>query len=132
MPTVHLLVAEDDLELRRWLCLVLRRLPCRITEACDGDELEALLLGEERFDLVVTDIRMPRRSGLEAAVVARQAGVTTPFIFLTGYSDETTVEVAATLGNSVLLSKPVDSITLLAQVRRLLSPAEKIQPRGAC
>jgi len=123
MAPVRLLLAEDDYELRRWLCLALARLPCVVTEARDGKELQALLLGE-RFDLVVTDIRMPSCSGLDAAVAARQAGVATPIIFITGYGDEATAAVVAGLGRALLLAKPVDGIDLVAHCRRLLGPGD--------
>lgn len=118
---IRLLVADDDHEVRQWLRLVLRPLrPAEVVEAGDGEHLLSLLLSAGHFDLVVTDIRMPRQSGLEAAELARRAGCGLPFVFITGFGDEATAARVRGLGSAVLLAKPVDGCELLEQIQRLL------------
>jgi len=119
---ISVLLADDESLVRGWLSLVLRPLGCQITEAGDGAELEALLLGSQRFDLVITDIGMPRRSGLEVAASVRRAGVTTPIIFISGYADRMTLAQVADLGRAEFLPKPLDLLALFTQIHRLLSP----------
>jgi CheY-like chemotaxis protein len=121
MRKLRVLIADDDREIRDWLRLALRPLRAsEIVEARDGAELEELLLGQDSFDVTVTDIRMPRRSGLEAAAAARRAGHRVPFVFFTGFGDEQTKAEVRALGRAVLVSKPVDGLDLLEHIRRLL------------
>jgi DNA-binding response OmpR family regulator len=120
MGALRLIIAEDDKDTREWLRLTLRPLhTAEIVEARDGAELLGLLLGGD-YDLVVTDIRMPRRSGLDAAVEARRAGCPAAIIFITGYGDEETTRAVQALGRSVLLIKPFDGADLVEHIRRLL------------
>jgi len=121
MRRVRLLIADDDQEVREWLRLVLQALPAAVAEASDGAELLEALLGDRVFDVVVTDIRMPRRSGLDAALQARQAGCALPFIFISGFKDEETLTAVRGLGRAVLLVKPVDVTELLDRIRELLA-----------
>jgi len=118
MTRPRILIADDDAELRAWLQLVLRPLQATLAVACDGEGLLELLKAAA-FDVVITDIRMPPPDGLKAAALARRAGVRTPIIFITGYSDEPTRRAADALGGAVVLDKPVDADALLARVRAL-------------
>ncbi len=122
MKTFHVLIADDDNELRNWLRLALRRISnLRISEAQNGKELMAILMENQPIDLVIADIRMPHKSGVEVALEVRRLGLTLPFIFITGYDDSEAYEAVDRLGDSVLLSKPVDSIDILNHVRSFLS-----------
>jgi two-component system, NtrC family, response regulator HydG len=116
-----LLIADDDQEMRKWVRLVFRSLQARIFEAGDGVELLSVLQREGPFDLVITDVRMPRKSGLEAVAEARENGCDVRVILLTGYLDDVSAEAVAELGNVFLLTKPIDGWDLFAATTDLFT-----------
>src|SRR3954470_12837935 len=92
----RLLLAEDDLELRELLACVLRADGHEVVEACDGNELWALLSRESEpdarapFSLVVSDVRMPGLNAFEVLTRLRRALTETPVILITAFGDPTT------------------------------------------
>src|SRR5690606_16298020 len=64
----------------------------------------------------LTDVNMPKLSGLELLARARAAGLVTPFIFLTGYGDKEKAVKALRLGAMDFLEKPWDEDRLVAVV----------------
>lgn len=116
----HVLLAEDDGVLRRYLEVVLRRAGYRVTTAADG--LEALrLAASSGVDAVVTDAIMPRLGGRELCRLlrARPESAALPVVLLTGLaagaqSAEDSAQADARL------AKPVDSGELLDCLARLL------------
>ena len=122
---LKMLIADDDKELRDWIQLVFRHLDVAIFEARDGRELLSVLQEKGPFDLVITDLRMPGKSGLDAMSEARKLGITVGVILLTGYAGDVTVEMVARVGNVVLLSKPVDSRDLLAEATEIIMCSDR-------
>ncbi len=117
-PTV--LVADDDPQMRRLVKAVLERDGMRVCEAADG--LDALdLISQQRFDLIVLDVDMPRLDGLgvleELGTSVSTAQI--PVIVLTARSDETESR-ALDLGAQDYLTKPVRPTALSARVRAVL------------
>jgi two-component system chemotaxis response regulator CheY len=89
-----------------------------ITEAADGREaLDKVRSG--RFDLVLTDIRMPRMDGLEfiRSVRSELNDQTLPIIIISTKGADEDVELGMNLGASGYLSKPVS----MAQLREMVS-----------
>lgn len=119
LPTI--LVAEDDPAMRQWLVRILTRVGSRIHAVADGYLVWPTLI-EEDIDLVVSDIRMPIQSGLEALTVVRISGLKVPFLLLTAFGGEDIRASAAELGADVL-DKPFDAVDLLAHVRRICGTA---------
>ena len=77
-----------------------------LTTASDGDE------GLTRFrseapDMVITDVRMPRRDGLSVAMTIRQESPSTPVTVITGHGNETMVLDALRAGVTDFIKKPV-------------------------
>jgi len=114
-PTI--LVAEDDPAMRRWLVMVLAPLAGRIHSVSDGWQVWSVLM-EEDIDLVISDVRMPMQSGLEALTVVRVAGIKVPFLLITAFGGDDVRASAAELGAEVL-DKPFAAADLLAHVRRI-------------
>ena len=109
-----ILVAEDDHDLRRVIVDVLSRDGHLLQEACDGRELlervldcsvDPPLIESPQYDLVITDVRMPGRSGIDVLRQLRRAGVVTPVMLMTAFADEEARVSAKELG-VVLLNKP--------------------------
>src|SRR5215208_5363635 len=80
---VRIVLAEADGKVRDWLRRPLSRLTGNMREATTGPELEALLLGEGPFDLVITNAQLPGQSGLQVLARLRARGEATPFIVVT-------------------------------------------------
>ena len=110
------LVAEDDDELRRLIVRKLRRRGCEILAARNGVELAELLvaraieaLGRQTpIGLVISDIRMPGRTGLEILDMVRGSELVVPVILITGFGDPATHAEALRLGAMAIFDKPVD------------------------
>jgi DNA-binding response OmpR family regulator len=85
-----------------------------VVEACDGNELWALLdhvnaaEGRAPFSLVVSDVRMPGLSAFDVLTRLQCALAETPVILITAFGDQTTHLRAQRLGASRVLDKPFD------------------------
>lgn len=107
----RVLLAEDDPELRRLIASELRRDGITVIEARDGHELVELLaedLGSVAPDVVVSDLRMPGPSGLDALDLLRRTGGGPAFVLITAFGDEAIHEQAARLGAAAVFDKPFD------------------------
>jgi DNA-binding response OmpR family regulator len=90
-------------------------------EAADGAEALGVL-ARWPAALILTDLQMPRMSGLGMVQKLRESGDQTPVIMMSGLSD-VGQSVALGAGVDVYLPKPVDPARLVAAIDRLLSPA---------
>lgn len=127
------LVAEDDDDVRRMVATALRKDGCSVIEATDGAELlehigSALMFGNMRgeldpINLVVSDIRMPGRSGLEILAQLRRSDIGVQVILMTAHVDETVRADAERYGADALLAKPFEIDELRDIVKRVLPPA---------
>jgi DNA-binding response OmpR family regulator len=122
------LVAEDDPEMRFLVARALRKDGYDVVEVGDGDALMLEVTNRlMRFgvlsdvDLVVTDVRMPGRDGLEIAEVLRGATYRVPLILMTGFGDDEIRRRAASLG-AVLFDKPFRLEDLRAAAVALVPP----------
>ncbi len=119
-PTTHVLVADDDLQMRRLIRSVLEREGFRVTESNDGlDALDVVERGG--VDLLILDLEMPRLDGLGVLdeLKARMRTASLPVIVLTAQSGESE-EKALDLGAHDYLTKPVQTRSLVARVRAVL------------
>jgi two-component system cell cycle sensor histidine kinase/response regulator CckA len=109
----RILLVEDEAPLRAATARLLRDGGYQVTTA--GDGLEAIeCLVADGFDLVVTDVAMPRMRGDELAERLRVSHPELPVLFMSGYDSGST----PTAG--LVLPKPVDELTLLRNVREML------------
>ncbi len=122
----HVVVAEDDPDMRHLVSECLRRDEHDVLEVGDGGRL-LVRIGrqyrrddpEPHIDLIVTDVRMPLITGLEILRGLRAAECTTPVVLMTAFSDRETRREATDL-RAVLLEKPFAMAQLRAVARRLL------------
>ncbi|MFT8680081.1 response regulator [Gluconacetobacter sp.] len=117
-PMPHILVVDDDREIRDLLARFLERNMFRVTTARDGRETrKAWLAGH--YQIVVLDLMLPGESGLELARWLReQANV--PIIMLTAMGDETDRIIGLEMGADDYLAKPFNPRELLARIRAIL------------
>lgn len=117
-PEAHLLVVDDDREIRDLLALFLEREGFRVTTARDAREARKLWQAGE-CQLVVLDLMLPGESGLEFARWLRgQSQV--PIVMLTALGEEADRIAGLELGADDYLAKPFNPRELLARVRAVL------------
>ena len=110
----RILLAEVDGEMRSVLAAALRQDGYEVTEARDGRELLRYLASDhldhdgQVFDLVISELRVPGRSGLEVLAGLRLSDRATPFILTTAFCDEECHEEARRLGAVAVFDKPFD------------------------
>ncbi len=107
------LLAEDDDAFRALLASALRRDGFDVVEARTGRELLRQVASRHQagvapFDLIISDIRMPQMTGLDALAGLRAADWRTPVILITAFGDDDARAQAARLGARALFSKPFD------------------------
>ena len=118
MPTV--LLADDEPAIRRALREILEFEGYDIVEAVDGDEALAKAQGGG-IDLVLLDIKMPKRDGLEVLKALHDAESTVPVVMISGHGTVETAVESTQLGAVDFLEKPPDLNRLLVTVRGALS-----------
>jgi CheY-like chemotaxis protein len=85
----RILLIEDDRSIRNIIALLLRNLGYQVEVAEDGEKGIELFTKLGNFDLVITDIRMPKRDGNEVAKhIRRSERAETPIAAITAYGDE--------------------------------------------
>ena len=125
----HVLVVDDDREIRDLLARFLRRHGYRIETAADGREMFAAL-GAGRFDLIVLDLMLPGEDGLSLCRRVR-AHSDLPIIMLTAVGEDTDRIVGLEVGADDYLPKPFNPRELLARIRAVLRRgAEAPSPAG--
>ena len=116
----HILVVDDDREIRDLLARFLRKHGFRVDSAADGREMWRQL-DNGRFDLVVLDLMLPGEDGLSLCRRLRaQAGPATPVIMLTAIGEEMDRIIGLEMGADDYLAKPFNPRELLARIRAVL------------
>lgn len=114
----HVLIVDDDREIRDLLARFVEKHGFRVTAARDGRELRRLF-PDGRFDLVVLDIMMPGENGLDLCRWLRSIS-RVPVIMLTAMGEETDRIVGLELGADDYLAKPFNPRELLARIKAVL------------
>jgi DNA-binding response OmpR family regulator len=101
--------------------------------AADGEEALALLAAEPGgFDLVVTDMVMPRLGGAGLYAALQERGVAVPVLFVTGYAPEELREARRLNPGADCIAKPWALADFLRRVRRALDrPSATSSPPGS-
>ncbi|ATB28725.1 response regulator [Melittangium boletus] len=125
---LRILLAEDDEQMRSMLTLTLARAGYAVVALEDGYELaDYVSLTQvcggplQPPDLILSDVRMPGRTGLDVLAQAQLAGLSCPVILLSSFADEETRAEARRLGVRAFLDKPVDLDVLKETVRQTAS-----------
>lgn len=120
----HILVVEDDPDVRRVIVECLSLIGYKVTEAANGSEALAQL-ASAKPDLMVVDYAMPEMTGAEVISQARKMVGDIPVILATGYADMAAVERLA--GKPRILRKPFDIAQLGDAVSSVLEAAKEAQ-----
>jgi len=120
----HLLVVDDDREIRRLLEAYLTQSGYRVTSVGDGRAMRRAL-NEHRIDLIVLDLMLPGEDGLSLCRGLR-AQSNMPVLMLTASSSEIDRIVGLEMGADDYLTKPFSPRELLARVKSILRRAKSL------
>jgi len=115
----NVLIIDDELSLRNTLTRILERAGCRTTDAANGQEA-TLKLTDCSFDLVILDIHLPDKDGIQVLSEIRTNCPRIPVIMLTGHGSLDSAVESMRLGAVDYLQKPIDPEILVARVRMVL------------
>ena len=126
--TDHILIVDDDLEIRELLATYLQKNGMRASTAANGRQMRALM-EQQQVDLVVLDLMMPGEDGLTLCRDLR-AGKwrAVPVLMLTARDEETDRIVGLEMGADDYLTKPFAARELLARIRSVLRRTRMLPP----
>ena len=103
----HILVVDDDPNIRNLLCEMLKRIGHTVTTALDGhDGLQRFMANREHIDLIILDLRMPRMDGRECLQKIRETGATVPVIIASGLIQPEDIPILKKAGITAIIHKP--------------------------
>ena len=117
----HILLVDDDQEIRKLLGRYLAGQGFRVTMACDGREMEEKL-ATQRIDLMVLDLMLPDASGLDLCRAVRSRS-RLPIILLTAMKEDVDRIIGLEIGADDYLGKPFNPRELVARIRAVLRRA---------
>jgi two-component system OmpR family response regulator len=124
----HVLIVDDDRELRALVGKYLTEHGFRVAQAANGREMmKAIEVG--RFDLVVLDLMMPGESGLVLCQKLREQNGP-PVIMLTAMGSEVDRVIGLEIGADDYVVKPFSPRELVARIKAVLRRAAKVAPDG--
>jgi CheY-like chemotaxis protein len=121
----RVLIVEDDLQLRSLLSSRLELEGYIVLQASNGKEAEAHCR-ETLPDLIITDLVMPERDGLETITTICEQWPHLPVIAISGALGGVYLEIAKKLGADVILRKPFELEVILKEVRWLTAQARRL------
>lgn len=115
-----ILIIDDDPLVLKTLNVLLTRIGFEVVSAKNGEEAERKIT-EKKFNLIISDVRMPQRDGVSVIKRLKEMsvelyGAAIPFIFITGYASENVPIEAVRLGAKDYILKPFDMEELVKSV----------------
>jgi DNA-binding response OmpR family regulator len=121
----HILLAEDNHDMRELLAMSLRKNGYKVTEFADGLSMLERYFSidsaqkDAAFDLVISDVRMPGLTGMEILQDMYDHKGFPPVILITAFGDEETHKQAYLLGAVAMFDKPFNIEDLIAKVQEI-------------
>jgi two-component system, OmpR family, alkaline phosphatase synthesis response regulator PhoP len=121
----HVIMADDEPHIGRIVQMKLEQGPFVVTLTYDGEEALEAVRSAERIDLLLLDLMMPRKTGLEVLRVLREEErfKSLPIIILTAGGNAQDLRAAMQLGATEVLTKPFSPKKLYSLVARLTNVA---------
>ncbi len=120
---IKILIVDDDPIILKFCEVLLHSLgrPCEVTLSLDP--LDAVKkLSHISFDLIITDIMMPKVNGNTFLRAARELSFQTPILMISGKRDDKTVHNVFALGATDFLSKPLQRESFIEKIQQWLPP----------
>ena len=124
---MRLLLAEDEKELSKALCAILKHNNYSVDPVFNGQD--ALDYGmDENYDGIILDLMMPKKNGLEVLRELREAGISTPVLILTAKAQLEDKILGLDTGADDYLTKPFATGELLARIRAMTRRKTEFTP----
>ena len=117
MTTIHIALIDDDEAVLDSLRLYFAEQDVETTGFLSADDFVAAADDKQRFDCIVSDVRMPGMSGLDLVHHLKQQDVGAPIVLITGHGDVDMAVAAIKVGAFDFIEKPFDEARLLASIR---------------
>ena len=128
-PSDHILIVDDDRDIRELLTTYLVKNGLRATAVADGRHMHAALADAGPFDLIILDLMLPGEDGLTLCRDLRTSKYkATPILMLTARSEEADRILGLEMGADDYLAKPFSARELLARLRAVLRRARMLPP----
>ena len=115
----HILIVDDDRQLRIALEKIFRKDGYSVSTASNGIEA-CELVAQDEYDLIITDIRMPEKSGIELLNSIKKYDPEIPIIVMTAYGEPLSYQNAMEKGAIEYIHKPIKKDAILEIVRNAL------------
>jgi two-component system, LuxR family, response regulator FixJ len=117
---IHIAVIDDDEAVLDSLRLYFARQSIETTCFASAKEFLPAIEGGQRFDCVVSDVRMPGMSGLDLVQRLKSVGSIAPVVLITGHGDVDMAVAAIKVGAFDFIEKPFDEARLLASIKNAI------------
>ncbi len=132
LPAPRILLVDDDPVLRETLSSLLQQEGFSVTEAASGEEAEVKLLrAQPAFELVITDLVMPGKGGMDVLRTALEINRSCTVLMLTGFGSVREATEAMELGAFDFVTKPMQIDPFRNTLRRLMEHQQLTRERDA-
>lgn len=122
----HILIADDDNDLSEVISWLVNDIKCTFERCTNGEDALNLVLSGKPFDLIVTDITMPKLNGLDFVAGIRDKGFLIPVIVVTGYPSGERNQRAWKLSSFTSIEKPFDPEQLKMEMKKALAGGQNL------
>ena len=119
MAKGRILVVDDEFHIRDWISESLKRRNFVVDTCEDGQTALEMVASEEPYDIVITDIRMPKLSGMNLMKTIRERYPSTDVLIMTAYGTIADAVNAIKDGAQDFLEKPFPQETLLIRIQKI-------------
>ncbi|TWT15815.1 response regulator [Reyranella sp. CPCC 100927] len=120
---MKILVVDDEMDIVEELCSFLTRRGHQVIGAGSVDQACAALDGTTGFDVVVTDMRMPPRSGVEVVSACSRLAAPPAVLLMTGQATASDVTAAMSAGARSVIWKPLSLRNIVEALAAVAQPA---------
>ncbi|EKD38304.1 MAG: hypothetical protein ACD_75C00780G0002 [uncultured bacterium] len=117
-----ILLVDDDELLRKSLNILLDQKGYNVMIAVDGDDaVEKYLANKGKIDLIVLDVKLPKKNGKEVYNIIKQDNQNVKILFISGYTDDIITQQCVKNEGLDFLSKPLDIEIFAAKVQKMIN-----------
>jgi two-component system response regulator FlrC len=114
-----ILIAEDDISIAKLIKEIVERKGNTAVTTVDGDEAFKVF-SSIKFDLIITDLKMPKIDGMTFIKMVREKNKSIPIIIITGFGSEKNRALAKSYGVNKILSKPCSIMDITQAMDNIL------------